>query len=60
MRQSHSYRSFLGMILIRLQGTWPEADPRRGVNVGGRMFALQQMVCEVFFGAHALMQVWFL
>lgn len=31
---------------IRLQGTWPVGDARRGVNVGGRMLALQQRVCE--------------
>lgn len=25
---------------------WPVGNARRGVHVGGRMFALQQMVCQ--------------
>uniref|UniRef100_A0A3B3XBP0 Neurotransmitter-gated ion-channel ligand-binding domain-containing protein n=1 Tax=Poecilia mexicana TaxID=48701 RepID=A0A3B3XBP0_9TELE len=34
------------MIWIFLQGRWPVGDGRRGVNVGGRAFALQHMLCR--------------
>ena len=61
MSRSHIYRSFLGIIWIRLQGMWPVGDARRGVNVGGIMFALQRARARVSvcLCAHSLVLVWF-